>query len=588
MNGKHWRIRAHDPHRIAHLAQGAKVPAVVAQLLLSRGIEDPAAAVAFLDARLSGLRDPECLAGTAQAAARLYRAVQQGERIVVYGDYDVDGMAATAILYKCLKLLGANVGYYIPSRLEEGYGLNHEALKTLAQRQAQVVVTVDCGIASATEAQTARSLGLELIISDHHALGETLPEAAAVVHPALPGCEYPFAGLSGSGVAFKLAWAICQQASQAKRVGQPMREFLLDAVTLAALGTVADVVPLVDENRILVRHGLSALGGRPGPGLEALLRVAGLEERRQRLTGSDVAFFLAPRLNAAGRLGQAQLAVELLLTDSADRARSLAEYVNELNNSRQSLEQSIYLSALKEVERQCDPQRDAALVLAGRNWHQGVLGIVANRLVDKFHRPVVLIALDELGARPGTGSARSIPGFDLGAALAACKQRLVSHGGHAAAAGLRIEEAQLEAFRAEFCEYAATALSGNHTGAELTVDAEAPLGMFTPDIMKQIARLEPFGHGNPPPMVCACGVRLVGEPRRMGGGRRHLQMMLAQDNVRLRAVAFGGGDWADELVQTDGSLEVAFVPVINEFRGRRSVELHVQDWRIAPQVASSS
>ncbi len=408
---KRWRIHPHDSDRIAALSNSARVPIVVARLLICRGLDEPRRAREFLDARLSGLRDPEELAGAAEAAARIWRAIQDKRRIVIYGDYDVDGMTAASLLWQCLSMLGADVGYYVPHRIDEGYGLNCEALSTLAAQGAKLVVTVDCGIGSVAEAQAARELGLELIITDHHEPGEQLPLAAAIVHPRLPGREYPFAGLSGAGVAFKLAWAICQQASQAKKVSQRMRDFLLSSIGLAALGTVADVVPLVDENRVLVQHGLTSLKQRPGIGLGALMKLAELD-RKERLESEDIAFALAPRLNAAGRLGQAQLAVELLTTTSPERALLLAEYINELNGSRQSLERSIYLAAHKQALEQFDPERDAALVLADRGWHPGVIGIVAGRLVEKFHRPVVLIALDDAGVKPGVGSAQH-PGIQL-------------------------------------------------------------------------------------------------------------------------------------------------------------------------------
>ena len=296
---KRWRILPHDPDRIASLARAAGIPDVVAQLLICRGISDPGDARTFLDPKLSALRDPNELPGCSQAAELIHRAVRDGRRIVIYGDYDVDGITGTAILRECLRMLGADVGYYVPHRIDEGYGLHDEAIRLLASQGAQVLVTVDCGIGSLAEAVTARECGLELVVSDHHQPGPRLPEADAIVHPALPGSSYPFHGLSGSGVALKLAWCICQQASGAKKVGQRMRDFLLLAVGLAALGTVADVVPLVDENRVLVRHGLGSLRERPTVGLAALSRITSLDQKA-RWDAEDIGFNLAPRLNAAG------------------------------------------------------------------------------------------------------------------------------------------------------------------------------------------------------------------------------------------------------------------------------------------------
>lgn len=577
---KRWRIFPHDPGRIAALARAAGVSPVLAQLLLSRGLDEPQRAKAFLAAKLGDLREPADLPGVVEAAGVLDRAIRDGKRIVVYGDYDVDGMTGTAILWRCLKLLGADVRYFVPHRLEQGYGLHTEALESLAADKAQLVVTVDCGISSLAEAEAAARLGLELIITDHHELAERLPSAAAIVHPRRPDGNYPFDGLSGSGVAFKLAWALAQQANRAKKVSPAMRRFLVQAVALAALGTVADVVPLVDENRILVRHGLASLGEEPTVGLAALLRVTELDKKRA-LASEDIGFVLAPRLNAAGRLGQAQLAVELLTTDNPQRAAALAEYLHELNNSRQSLEQSIYLAANKQAREQFDPEGDPALVLAGHGWHPGVIGIVAGRLAEKFHRPVVLIALDELGVKPGTGSGRSVPGFDLHQGLSQCSEFLSTFGGHQAAAGLKIVEDQVDGFRAAFCAHVAEAWKAESRVSELLIDAETPLSALTHEAVTQLEKLAPFGAGNSRPLLCTSDIRLVEPPRRIGGGGRHLSLKVAHHGAAFRAVAFGRGEWADVLVEHQDSLSLAYRPVINEFRGRRNVELQLADWKPA-------
>ncbi len=575
---KRWRIRPHDPDGIARLGREAGVSSVVAQLLICRGICDPSAAKEFLDPKISGLRDPELLPGLTAAADRINAAVAAGKQITVYGDYDADGMTATAILLGCLQLMGAKADFYVPHRIDEGYGLNDEALRTLAQRGSQMVITVDCGIASVNEARTARELGLELVITDHHEMAAQLPDAAAIVHPRLPGHNYPFAGLSGSGVAFKLAWALCQRACQAKKVSDSMRSFLLRAIGIAAIGTVADVVPLVDENRILVHHGLRSLCDRPTAGLAALMKLTKLDQKSV-LECEDIGFTLGPRLNAAGRLGQAQLGVELLTTESAERAAALAEYLHELNSSRDSLERSIYLAANKQVHQEFDPEHNAALVLAGRGWHPGVIGIVAGRLAEKYHRPVVLIAQDELGVKPGIGSVRGVPGFHVCDALAACAELLVSHGGHAAAGGLRIEDQHLSTFREQFRQIAATQIREEERTAELWIDAETVLGALTREVVQQMERLAPFGEGNRRPILCASGVRLTEPPKRMGKNSQHLALRLDQHGVKIRGVAFGNGDWADELSAADGTFSFAFRPVINNFNGRRTVELHIADWR---------
>lgn len=584
--GKKWRIRPHDVGLIAQMERSTGVPPVVAQLLVCRGILNPDDVRIFLDSKLTGLRDPELLPGISDAATRVHEAIRQNRRIVIYGDYDADGMTATAILYNCLTLLNADVGYYVPNRLDDGYGLNNEALKTLVTRGASLVITVDCGISAIEQADTARELGLELIITDHHQLADRLPDAAAIVHPRLPGHDYPFAGLCGAGVAFKLAWAICQRASDAKKVQPHMREFLMSAIGLAAIGTVADVVPLVDENRILVKHGLYSLQQAPGLGIQQLSRVTKLDQK-SALSSEDIAFTLAPRLNAAGRLGQAQLAVELLVTKDDSRAKSLAEYIHELNGSRDSLERSIYKQAAAQLKAQFDPESDPALILAGHGWHAGVIGIVAGRMAEKYNRPTIIISLDELGVKAGTGSARSACGLDLYQALASCEHHLKSFGGHVAAAGLSIDESEVDAFRASFFEYAENETTNEDRVAELSIDVETPLSQLTMRVVQQIEQLAPFGQGNSRPVLCAGDVELAETPRRMGGGNRHLSIKVRQHQAVLRGVAFGKGEWADELAQVDGPIDIAFRPVINEFRGRHNVELHLLDWRVSQHATVS-
>ncbi len=579
---KRWHIRSHDPQRIASLQRAAGVSDVVAQLLICRGITEPTKAKSFLDPKLTDLYDPESLPGCRDAAKRIHAAIEAKRKIVIYGDYDVDGMSGTAILYLCLKLLGGEVSYYVPHRVDEGYGLNCEAVQSWGNGRASMMISVDCGIGGVAEAIAARDCGLELIITDHHEIGPTLPAAAAIVHPQLG--EYPFAGLSGSGVAFKLAWAICQQASGAQKVSPRLRDFLVQAVGLAALGTVADVVPLVDENRVLVHHGLESLARCPTLGVATLMKIAKVEPKtngdgRPRLHSEDIGFALAPRLNAAGRLAQAQLGVELLVTDRPERAVELAQYIDQLNGSRQTLERSTQLAATKQIDEHFNAEDDSALVLAERGWHPGVIGIVAGRLAEKHHRPVVIVSWDQMGNRPGVGSARSVPGFNLHAALDACGEHLLSHGGHAAAAGLKIEESKIADFRKAFCERAASEISHQQRVADLMIDAEFPLSAFTTKTVYQMERLAPFGQHNPRPLLCATGATLVGPTKAMGTGGRHISMRLSQHGASLRAVAFGGGEWADALNAATRPIDIAFRPVINSYQGRHNVELHLVDWR---------
>ena len=575
---KRWRIMGHDAGRISSLQSSASVPPIVAQLLLRRGVDDPESAKRFLESRLNQLRAPEALPGVPKAVEVIMDHLGRNSSIVVYGDYDADGMTGTAILYDGLRRLGATVSYFVPNRLEEGYGLHAEALEQLRGRGADLVISVDCGISSLSAIDHARSVGLDVVVTDHHTMADRLPDANAIVHPKLPGSDYPFHGLCGAGVAFKLMWALCKSHSGSDRVAPELRQFLIRAVGLAALGTVADVVPLVDENRIIVRHGLESMRETAPPGLAALMKLNQLEQK-SRLGSEDLGFCVAPRLNAAGRLGQAALGVELLTTEDLQRAETLAQYLNELNKTRETLERRIFQSAKKQVESDFDAVADPALVLASEDWHAGVIGIVAGRLVERYHRPVVLIAIDSSGSRPAVGSCRTASGLHLHEALGACAEHLVGYGGHAAAAGLKIMPPSIDAFRAAFCEVAARSIGDEDRVAEIEIDAEASLNQLTLPVVQQIEQLAPFGMGNPRPILCATAVRLSEPPRRMGSGDRHLSLRVEHHGARLRAVAFGQGDWADELKELGRPIDVAFRPVINEFRGRRSVELHLVDWR---------
>lgn len=584
--GKRWKIIPHDGKGIEELSKRASVSPLIAKILLARGVVDPQHIATFLEAKLDQLRDPELLPGLTNVADHLYAAVQHKKNIVIYGDYDADGMTSSAILLRCLKILGANVSYFVPNRFEEGYGLNSEALKTLKQRGKEVVVTVDCGIASVQEAEVAREIGLELLITDHHQFGEQLPQCAAIAHPALPGYDYPFAGLCGAGVAFKLAWALCQRHSGSRRVTPELKQFLLDAMGLAAIGTVADVVPLIDENRVLVKHGLRSLQQTKLIGLKALMRLAQLSEK-PKLSSEDIGFSLAPRLNAAGRLGQAQLAIELLSTEDESRSEALADYIHQLNGTRETLERSIYLAAQKQIKEVYDAENDPAFVLAAPGWHPGVIGIVAGKLAEKYHKPVIVIALDQVGSKPGTGSARSAGIIDLHAALQECRELLVTCGGHAAAAGLKIDESNLAAFREAFIEQVMIQTGKGPLEGELVVDIEAPLVQLTLGMVEQLDMLAPFGQANSRPLLCATEVYLSAPPKYLGSGERHFAAHFQQQQVKFRAVAWGQGEWVEQLAQVQGPLDIVFRPAINDYNGYRSVELQLVDWRHSQAAAAS-
>lgn len=586
MSSRKWTFTPHDQTAVESFARRCDISPVVAQLLLRRGILDPVDVRRFLEAKLTDLRPPEELPGLSEAVARIATAIAAGEEIVVYGDYDADGMTATAILFRCLVLLRAKVSYHLPNRMQEGYGLHVDSIEKLAARGKQLLITVDCGIASLAPAQRARELGLSLIITDHHRFGDELPVADAIVHPALPGTNYPFTGLCGAGVAFKLAWALCQQQTGSPKVADHLREFLLQAVGLAAIGTVADVVPLLDENRVIVRNGLKTLMKNPPLGLRKLMDITQLSSKSE-LGAEDIGFTIAPRLNAAGRLGQAQLGVELLVTEDPARAEALAHYIQELNENRNKLERSIHLAATKQLKEEHSIDNDPAFVLASPKWHPGIIGIVAGKLAEKYHRPVVLIALDKLGTQPGTGSARSPNGVNLHEAFQQCAAWLISGGGHAAAAGLRIEESQLSAFRSAFLEAVAEQSSELDPTPEIHFDAEATLGQLDLATVHQIEQLAPFGMGNPRPTFCAMQVSLVEPAKLLGTSGRHLTLQLTQHGARMRAVAFGQADeWLPRLEQVSSTIDLAFRPVINEFRGYRKVEMQLVDWRLEESTQS--
>lgn len=580
---KVWQLLPHDPTAVERLAASLAMSPVVAQLLLNRDLAEPEAARRFIQAPLSGLHQPDLLPGATKAARRLLAAVREGKRIWVYGDYDVDGVTGASILLQGLRLLGGQADVYVPHRLEEGYGLNTEALQQIAQQGAQVVVTVDCGICSVAEAEEAKRLGLELIITDHHEPKERFPDASVLVHPRLPGGQYPFPHLSGSAVAFKVAWALCQEECGNPRVTPRLRDYLLDSVALAALGTVADVVPLHDENRILVRHGLARLQAAPSLGLKALLDSANLGAKTE-LKAGDIGFRLAPRLNAAGRLSCALLVVELLTTTSEQRALDLARYLEDQNEQRQTLERRM-LSQAREMARDLDGA--PALVLASPDWHAGVIGIVAGRLADLFARPALMIALrqDTPGAAVlGQGSGRSVPGFALHEALRACEAHLLTHGGHKAAAGFKILPEQIDAFRDSFCKYAAQHLPPGPPAPRLVIDAEAPLSAMTLRLLQDLDQLEPYGMDNPRPLFLAGGVQVVGQPKRVGGGERHLRFQVRQQGTSIWAICWGQGERVEELMSAGGQCSIVFSPQINEYQGYRMVQLEVHDFQPGPQA----
>lgn len=578
---KQWHLLPADPAAANRLARAAQISPVVAQLLINRDIREPATARRFLDAPLSDLLPPACLPGVDEAAERIVKAISAKRKICIYGDYDVDGVTGTAILYRLFKELGADVQYHTPSRLSEGYGLHSDRLRELAGQGVSLVLSVDCGIASISEAKLAHDLGIELIVTDHHEPkmgqdGPLLPSAAVVVHPRLPGSAYPYGDLSGAGVAFKLAWAVAQRASGSERVQPALREILLDGIGLAALGLVADVVSLREENRIFVRHGLERIRKQPLIGLEALIRAARIKIDRG-VTSEDVGYRLAPRLNAAGRLGCARLAVELLTTASLTRCNQIAEHLERQNNERQARERRYTQHAKEMVEYEF--RNDPAIVVGSPDWHPGIIGIVASRLADHFGKPALVVALPTDKSSIATGSGRSIPGFPLHQALQACDELLEGHGGHAAAAGFKLKPEFLPALRDRLNAYVAKYFPSGAPLPRLVLDTEIPLSALTPGLMNELDKLEPYGAGNPRPKFLAVGLR-VEAARLIGSGetQKHVDFRVRQGDTVLRCVAWNMADRVEELQTSNAPLSLAFSPKINEWNGQRKIELQVLDF----------
>jgi single-stranded-DNA-specific exonuclease len=570
---------------VERLSQELRVVPALAQLLVNRGVLDAAEAIRFLRSPLSGLHDPSLLPGVDQAAERIYSAIREEKKVCIYGDYDVDGITGTTILWRCLQLAGAKeTHFYVPHRLEEGYGLNSEALRSLKREGYDVVVTVDCGITSVKEAEVARELGVELIVTDHHEFKPELPDAL-LVHPRLEGSGYPFGELCGAGVAFKLAWAICRQFSQARKVTPLFQNFLLECMALVSLGTVADMVPLAGENRVFVKHGLRSLRSGPSIGLRALLAAANLIDKPE-LDAGHIGFQLAPRINAAGRLGQGRLAVELLATASEQRAQDLARYLNEQNELRQKIERGIFYHAREQIDSSSLLSDAPALVLDDPDWHAGVIGIVAGRLVERYARPVLLISGRDT---PCQGSARSVAGFHLHQALSACSEFLLGHGGHAAAAGFKIAPENIEPFRRRFCEVAGERLNGRPREHRLIIDAEVPLSAVTFGLLRGIEALEPHGLGNRRPLFLAGGLQVIGEPKKVGGGERHVSFRVRQETgPQFKAIGFGMADRLDELMSVGGQCCLVFTPKRNQWQDWVSIDLEVIDFQPGPRAVLST
>ena len=556
---REWVIRPADHGACRVLADALGLRDLTAAVLAARGHRTPEAARAQLDGAETTGHDPFLLAGMEQAVDRLYRAVQGRERVLVYGDYDVDGASATSLYLSFLKGLGLSAGFYIPNRIKEGYGLNADAVRRIAASGVSVLITADCGTTSVDEIALAQSLGMDVIVTDHHLPGAILPPAFAMLNPCKPDSGYPFPGLCTGGLAYKVASAYHAKYGSADPAS------LLD---LVALATIADVAPLLDENRTMVRQGLRLLSQGARPGIRALKAVAGVDGE---CGVGTVGFTLAPRINAAGRLGDAADAVRLLLTEDDREATELAGLLNRLNQERQRCEEGIVAEAIRAAEA----APSGPFVLASRNWHQGVVGIVAARLVERFHRPAILIALNEDGI--GKGSARSVAGINVFEAIAQCRELLDAFGGHAAAAGLTIREDRIPAFRARLADVLQGPLSSPALRPRLICDAEVEPRGFSTAAVLELGRLGPFGSGNPEPTLVLRNLR-VASARIVG--TNHLKLAVAgRSGPRLDAIGFKMGSLESRGISPSQPIDVACALDINAWNGMERVQLRLKDVR---------
>ncbi len=573
MRTRVWEDVPVDDVQVRDTAAALAVPTVIARLLCQRGLADPDAAGRFLAPSLDQLHDPFRLTDMRVAVERLLAAIARHERIVIHGDYDADGITSTVIVQRALELLGADVGHFVPDRFTDGYGLQEATIERLHAEGARVVVSVDCGIRAVEAARRSRELGVDLIITDHHEPDSALPQALAVVNPKRADCAYPDKSLAGVGVALKLVQGLFALGGRGER-------WLPQFVKVAAIGTLADVVPLVGENRVIASCGLQLLGaGGHTAGLDALLAESGLLGKT--LDSFHVSFMLAPRLNAAGRMSSADLAVELLLLRGRDeevraRARDLARTLESQNARRQEEEAAIVAEARRSIERDPDIGAQNLLVVAGEGWHRGVIGIVASKLVDAYGKPVVVLSVaDGLGH----GSARSVPKFDLLEALEAHSQLFVRFGGHRQAAGLTIEADRIGELRRSLGAWANERLSPEDLVPRLRIDAPLGLREISGAIVEGLGRLGPFGMANPKPVFRAAPVSLVEAPRVLK--ERHLALRFKQDGRAFRAVAWRAAEREQYLATNRHGLEVAYSLEQSEYRGEKITEMTVADVRIA-------
>jgi len=552
------------PAAVERLCRELKLPEPLCRLLVQRGHAEPAAAREFLRPN-AGHIHPPVMAGMPEAVARLRQAIERGETILVHGDYDVDGICATALYVRALRMMGARAVAFVPHRLTDGYDLTDAGIRAAREVGARLILTGDCGIVAHDAVEKAGRAGIDVIVTDHHTPGPTLPPAVAVVNPNRADCPYPNKRLAGVGVAYKVCCALADE------VGFP-GDRLACFADLVAVATIADMVHLTGENRALVRWGLKVLAATPNAGLRALLRSTRLDEKGE-IGAGQVGFILAPRINAVGRMGEALLGARLLLTDDPHEADRIAATLEVENRSRQEMDGRILGEAMAMLERDYDPARDWGVVLAGEGWHPGVIGIVASRVVERIHRPTVVIGLDDAGE--GRGSARSIGGFDMYAAMRACSEHLVRFGGHTAAAGCSILADRVDGFRAAFNREAHLQLDETRLVPEVRIDQELRLEDASLELVKLLKYLAPCGQGNPAPVFAVRGAEIAGYPRVVG--KNHLKVTLASGAARLEAVGWGMGDRLRDVNPALGPVDVAFKLEENTWNGRTTPQARIVD-----------
>lgn len=558
------------------------VSGALAQILVNRGVRSVEEARQFLSPRLEDLTSPFLFADMEKAAKRIYRAITDREKVLIYGDYDADGITASVLLYNLLRLVDCQCECHIPDRLTEGYGLRARKITEAHQAGFSLIITVDCGVTSIAEISLAKTFGIDVIVTDHHepeyskSSGSVcLPDAFAIINPKLADSGYQFRELSGAGVAFKLCCAVVETLSPSRRVSAEFQSYLLDALALAALGTVADVVPLIGENRILVKFGLCALDASTSCGLRALLDLANLDGKAPQ--AKDVAFRIAPRLNAAGRMGRAELALHLLLAGSTEDAALLARELEKENRRRQKIEAQTF-AAVREMALATKAHEEPVLFVWGESWHPGVTGIVASRLAEEFCRPVVVVTLE---GDKGKGTARSISNFDIHQLLSSCEEHFLTFGGHSLAAGFEVAREKLEEVRRILLD-AAKKCCLRETLSTLEVDLDLPLDALSVSMVRELERLRPYGKGNPLPVFATEGAKILGRAKRIGRDGQHLSFFVSDQSVRepLRALCYRMGSLQEPIEKMNSTCSIAYTPYINQFRDEESVELEIQDIHI--------